>query len=103
MIKVKVGLAATMRRGAASATSTLRVLANEHRLLLLCELCAGERCVSELEDRLRIRQPTLSQQLGVLRRRGLVHTRRSGRQIYYSVADDKVHALLGALQSLYCP
>jgi DNA-binding transcriptional ArsR family regulator len=103
MTQVKADLAAAMRRGATHATTALRVLANEHRLLLLCELCGGECCVSDLETRVRIHQPTLSQQLGVLRRNGLVRTRRSGKQIYYSVADDKVRTLLAALQTLYCP
>jgi DNA-binding transcriptional ArsR family regulator len=103
MTRIKVDLVAAMRRGAATATATLHVLANEDRLLLLCALCGGEACVSELEARLAIHQPTLSQQLGVLRRRGLVRTRRSGRQIYYRIADDKVQALLGSLHSLYCP
>lgn len=103
MTRIKVDLVAAMRRGAAAATATLHVLANEDRLLLLCALCGGEACVSELEVRLAIHQPTLSQQLGVLRRRGLVRTRRSGRQIYYRIADDKVQALLGSIHSLYCP
>ena len=50
---------------------TLKALANEDRLLLLCQLSQGERCVSELEEDLGIRQPTLSQQLGVLRNEGM--------------------------------
>jgi ArsR family transcriptional regulator len=103
MTEVKPGLLSAMRRGAAGATGTLRTLANEDRLLLLCALCEGERCVSELEARVKVRQPTLSQQLGVLRRCGFVRTRRSGKQIFYSVADPKAHRLLQTLQSLYCP
>lgn len=103
MTRIKLDLAAAMRKGAAQATGTLRALANEDRLLLLCSLCGGEACVSDLEARLDIRQPTLSQQLGVLRRRSLVRTRRSGKQVYYSIADEKVRALLASLQSLYCP
>ncbi|MEO5659231.1 MAG: metalloregulator ArsR/SmtB family transcription factor, partial [Polaromonas sp.] len=65
-----------MRQAAAQATATLRVLANEDRLLLLCQLALGEACVSELEELLGIRQPTLSQQLGVLRAEDMVSTRR---------------------------
>ena len=103
MTRIKLDLAAAMRKGTAQATGTLRALANEDRLLLLCSLCGGEACVSDLEARLDIRQPTLSQQLGVLRRRSLVRTRRSGKQVYYSIADEKVRALLASLQSLYCP
>jgi DNA-binding transcriptional ArsR family regulator len=91
-----------MRAAAEEATAALRALANEDRLLLLCELSRGEKSVSELEETLDIRQPTLSQQLGVLRAEGLVQTRREGKFIHYSVADRKVLALLDALYDLYC-
>lgn len=102
MTKIKPDLVPAMRKAAGKATTALRVLANEDRLLLLCELCQAERSVGELEDLLDVHQPTLSQQLGVLRRERLVRTRRSGKRIYYSVADARVSALLGALQVLYC-
>lgn len=91
-----------IRRAAAAATGVLRLLANEDRLLLLCQLTQGERCVSELEELLEIRQPTLSQQLGVLRAEGVVSTRREGKNIYYSIADERVEQLLGQLYRLYC-
>ncbi len=94
---------ALMRAAASVATGTLRVLANEDRLLLLCQLSQGEASVSELELLLQIRQPTLSQQLGVLRAEGLVSTRRHGKRIFYAVADPKVLRLLGTLYELYCP
>jgi DNA-binding transcriptional ArsR family regulator len=94
----------TALRGAASqAVSTLKILANEDRLLLLCHLSQGERCVSELEEELGIRQPTLSQQLGVLRTEGTVTTRRDGKNIYYSVADPATLEILALLCRLYCP
>ena len=94
---------AQMRSAAGEATAVLRVLANEDRLLLLCQLSQGEKSVGELEELLDIHQPTLSQQLGVLRADGLVNTRRDGKRIYYSVANPKVLALLETLYSLYCP
>jgi ArsR family transcriptional regulator len=93
---------ADMRAAAATATTLLRVLANEDRLLLLCQMSAGEKSVGELEALLDIRQPTLSQQLGVLRTEGLVTTRREGKRIYYAIADPKVVAVLGTLYELYC-
>ncbi|MDP3670963.1 MAG: metalloregulator ArsR/SmtB family transcription factor [Telluria sp.] len=92
-----------MRVAAQKATSVLRVMANEDRLLLLCQLTHGEKSVGELEQLLDIRQPTLSQQLGVLRIDGLVVTRREGKRIYYSVADANVLSLLKTLYELYCP
>jgi ArsR family transcriptional regulator len=91
-----------MRQAATEATAMLRVLANEDRLLLLCQLSQGEKSVSELEALLDIHQPTLSQQLGVLRTIGLVSTRREGKRIYYSIADERVLRLLETMYGLYC-
>lgn len=91
-----------MRSSALTVTGLLRALANEDRLLLLCQMTQGERSVSELEAQLDIRQPTLSQQLAVLRAEGLVTTRREGKRIFYAVADPKLLALLGTLYTLYC-
>jgi DNA-binding transcriptional ArsR family regulator len=92
-----------LHAAAGQAAGLLKMLANEDRLLLMCQLSQGEACVSELESRLGIRQPTLSQQLGVLRTEGLVSTRREGKRIFYTVADARALALLDVLYSLYCP
>lgn len=92
-----------LREAAGTAVATLKVLANEDRLLLLCQLSQGEMCVSDLEATLGIRQPTLSQQLGVLRNEGVVETRREGKQIFYSVADRNLLKVLELLYRLYCP
>ena len=91
-----------MRRSASEATALLRALAHEDRLLLLCQLSQVELCVGDIEEKLQIRQPTLSQQLGILRREGLVETRREGRNIYYRVADQRALGLLKTLYELYC-
>ncbi len=92
-----------LRRGATQAVSVMKLLANEDRLMLLCQLSNGERCVSDLEQQLGIRQPTLSQQLSVLRNEGVVNTRREGKNIYYSVADPATLEILALLYRLYCP
>ena len=92
-----------LRQAAGKAVSALKALANEDRLLLLCQLSQGELCVGDLEERLDIRQPTLSQQLGVLRNEGMVSTRREGKRIYYSVADPAALQVLDLLYRLYCP
>lgn len=91
-----------MHTAAGEATSLLRQLSHEDRLLLLCQLSQEELCVSDLEQQLDIRQPTLSQQLGILRRGGLVATRREGKHIYYRIADARVLAVLQTLYTLYC-
>jgi DNA-binding transcriptional ArsR family regulator len=93
---------AAMRAAASQACALLKVLANPDRLLLLCQLTQGPLCVSELENVVGIQQPTLSQQLGVLRDEALVTTRREGKQIYYSIASDEVLAVLQTLHQLYC-
>ncbi len=92
-----------LRTAAGQAVSALKLLANEDRLLLLCQLTQGEQCVSELEERLGIRQPTLSQQLGILREQGLISPRRQGKHIYYSVSDANTLEILQVLYRLYCP
>jgi DNA-binding transcriptional ArsR family regulator len=92
-----------MRGAAAEAVGALKLLANEDRLLLLCQLVHGEMCVSELEAALDIRQPTLSQQLGVLRAEAVVQTRRDGKNIYYRIADARLLEVLALLHRLYCP
>ena len=93
---------ADMRRAALKATSLLKVMANPDRLLLLCQLSQKEHCVSELEATLDIFQPTLSQQLAVLRDEGLVTTRREGKQIYYAIASTQVLVLLQTLYEQFC-
>ncbi|EOA02871.1 MULTISPECIES: ArsR/SmtB family transcription factor [Herbaspirillum] len=92
-----------MRQAAGEAVTALKVLANEDRLLLMCQLSQQEMCVSELEEALDIRQPTLSQQLGVLRNEGVVTTRRDGKRVYYRVADERLLAMLELMYQLYCP
>ena len=95
-------LLSAMRQAAGEACATLGALAHENRLMLLCQLCSGEKCVGELEVALDLHPPTLSQQLAVLRNEGLVATRRDGQRIYYSIADERVAALIGAIHNLYC-
>lgn len=92
-----------LRAAAGRAVGALKVLANEDRLLLLCQLSLGEMCVGDLEETLAIRQPTLSQQLGVLRSEGVVDTRREGKRIFYRVVDPNHLQMLALLYRLYCP
>jgi DNA-binding transcriptional ArsR family regulator len=92
-----------LRQASDAAVASLRLLANPERLLLLCQLSQGEHCVGDLETALDIHQPTLSQQLGVLRREGVVATRREGKHVYYRVADAQLLELLATLYRLYCP
>lgn len=92
----------TMRAAANQACGLMRVLSNPDRLMLMCQIAQGERCVGELEELLDIRQPTLSQQLAVLREEALVETRREGKQIYYRIASEQALAVMNLLYQMYC-
>ena len=91
-----------MRKAALKAGGLLKVLANADRLLLLCQLSQGESCVSDLEEMTGVKQPTLSQQLTVLREEMMVSTRREGKQIFYSIASGEAMAVMKVLYELYC-
>lgn len=91
-----------LQRAAAAASGLLKVLANQDRLLLLCQMTQGDYCVSDLEQLTGVRQPTLSQQLTVLREENMVTTRREGKQIFYAIASKEAMAVLQVLYELYC-
>ncbi|MEC5159688.1 DNA-binding transcriptional ArsR family regulator [Janthinobacterium sp. CG_23.3] len=93
---------AAMRLAAGNASALLKAMANPQRLLLLCQLAQGERSVGALEQLLGIAQPTLSQQLGVLRGEALVASRREGKQVFYRVASAPALAVLQLLYSQFC-
>lgn len=93
---------AEKKASAAKVCSMLKILSNEDRLLILCQLIQGKRNVGELEQALGIRQPTLSQQLTVLRDEKVVSTERQGKYIYYSVASPEAVQIMNTLFSLYC-
>ena len=91
-----------LHAAADEASKLLKVLSNPDRLLLLCQLTQAERSVSELEAITSIQQPTLSQQLTVLRSEEVVNTRREGKQIFYSIASNEALAVMQVLYQLYC-
>ena len=91
-----------MREAAAQACNLMKVLANPDRLMILCQLSQGELRVGELEERLGIVQPTLSQQLTVLREQQLVSTRRDGKHIFYSLSSPQALAVIQTLYQEFC-
>ena len=84
------------------AAKLLTALSNPDRLLLLCQLVKQEKPVAKLGDLTGIAQPSLSQQLSVLRAENLVATRREGKSIFYRIEAPEVHAVLQTLYQLYC-
>lgn len=91
-----------LRRSANSACSLMKVMANPDRLMLLCQLSQGEKSVGELEAILDIRQPTLSQQLTVLREAELVATRRDDKSIFYRISSQSALAVMQVLSQQIC-
>lgn len=91
-----------MVQQATQASGFLKVLSNEHRLMILCYLLDAELSVTELNDKLPLSQSALSQHLAVLRKDGLVATRRDSQTIYYRIDDQKVATLIRTLHSLFC-
>lgn len=91
-----------LRQSADAASRLMKVLSNQDRLLLLCQLAQGEQRVGELEELLGIAQPTLSQQLAVLRDEGLVNTRRDGKSIYYRIDSPQALAVINVLYAQFC-
>ncbi|WP_439572714.1 metalloregulator ArsR/SmtB family transcription factor [Phreatobacter sp.] len=91
-----------LMRRAREASDFLKALSHESRLLLLCLIAEKERSVGELENILSLRQPTVSQQLARLRFDGLVTTRRDGKTVYYSLANENVRRVIGVIYDIFC-
>lgn len=91
-----------MRSSADAACRLMKALNHRDRLMLLCEISQGEKCVGELEEILDIHQPMLSQHLTRLRVSKLVKTRREGKQIYYSLGSESALAVIEVLYQQFC-
>jgi ArsR family transcriptional regulator, virulence genes transcriptional regulator len=84
------------------ASALLKAMGNPHRLMILCRLAEGEKCVGELERVIGLSQSALSQHLARLRRDDVVVTRRVAQTIYYSLAGSEARAIIATLYRLYC-
>jgi DNA-binding transcriptional ArsR family regulator len=91
-----------LMRNAHQASHFLKALSHETRLVLLCLLSEGERSVTDLENILALRQPAVSQQLARLRLDGLVGTRRDGKVIYYSIANEEIRQAILLVYEVFC-
>jgi len=91
-----------LKANAQEASVLLKSLAHPERLLILCQLVQGELCVGELLKQSQLGQSAFSQHLSVLKRNALVKTRKEAQMVYYSLADEKVNAILTTLYDLYC-
>lgn len=93
---------ADMEKRAEDVAGLLKTLSHPVRLMLVCALVENEFSVGEMEEEIGVGQPTLSQQLGVLREAGIVETRREAKQIFYRLTDAKAAELVGALYRIFC-
>jgi ArsR family transcriptional regulator len=92
---------ARFETSAAAASRLLKAMAHDSRLLVLCQLAAGELQVGQIASRLS--QSALSQHLALLRAEGLVATRRDGLAVFYRIADPAVLAVITTLAGIFCP
>jgi len=93
---------AQMEANATRASNLLKSMANESRLMILCQLAEGEKSVSELKGNIGLSQSALSQHLAILRRDQLVDTRREAQSIFYSLASESATAVMKTLYDIYC-
>ncbi|MDE2333635.1 MAG: metalloregulator ArsR/SmtB family transcription factor [Rhodospirillales bacterium] len=91
-----------MRDAADRASELLKSLGNRHRLLILCQIAGAERSVGELAVFLGLRDSTVSQHLSLLRKDGLVRTRRDGQTIWYAIASAPAARVLETLFDVFC-
>jgi ArsR family transcriptional regulator, virulence genes transcriptional regulator len=98
----EIGSMEDMMTNARAAADFMKAIAHENRLLILCMLVDGEKSVRDLEVLLKMRQPSVSQQLARLRGDKLVSTRREGKTIYYSLASREAGQVVSLLYNLFC-
>ncbi len=91
-----------MQQQAAAAEQLLKAAANRHRLMILCQLVEGPQPVHRLAEFLDLRDSTVSQHLTLLRKDGLVSTRRDGQTIWYSLTSEPGRRLVETLYDIYC-
>ena len=91
-----------MAAAAEKATLLLKALSHPHRLMLLCQMIDGERSVGDLAASLELRESTASQHLSLLRRDGLVRTRREGQTIWYAIASPAAQQVMQTLFEVFC-
>lgn len=93
----------TLEKQASELAALMRMFANEHRLLILCQLVElGEASAGTLADSVGISPSALSQHLAKMRGEGLVASRRDGQTIWYRISDPRVEELFATLHRLYC-
>lgn len=93
---------AVLEQNSAQASQLLRVMSNEKRLMILCNLVEGERSVQQLQEATGLGQSTVSQQLAVLRGEKIVSFRRDAQSVFYRIDSEEAEMMLKTLHDIYC-
>ncbi len=92
-----------LKKNAAQAADLMKQMSNESRLMILCSLLGKELSVGELNELIPLSQSALSQHLAVLRKSGLVNTRKEAQSVFYAVTSDAPEQIIAVLKRIYCP
>ena len=86
------------------SVSFAKAMADETRQRVMGLLCCRCLCVGDIVEEMQgVSQPTVSHHLAVLREAGLVHVRREGKQIFYSLNQDEVVDCCGRIMRVFAP
>lgn len=91
-----------MQSNVIEAADLLKIMAHPDRLMVLCQLTQGEVGVGALQSGSELSQSAFSQHLTVLRKHNLIKARKESQQVFYSLADPRVEALIHSLHSVFC-
>lgn len=92
-----------MEKNAKKVAALLRVLANEHRLMILCVLIEGAETVSTISENLgNISQSALSQHLSLMKAHNILSSEKIGQNVVYSIHDERVKEVIDVLKVHYC-
>ncbi len=91
-----------LEHAADQVSGIMKLLSAPNRLMILCQLVEQELCVGDLCQLLNMKPPAMSQQLSILRREGILSSRRDGQTIYYFISDENILKLITFLYETYC-
>jgi len=91
-----------MEQTASRVSGLLKLLSHRDRLMALCHLAQGEMSAGALAEAVGMKPPAMSQQLAILRREGIISSRRDGQTIFYRIEDRDAVALMGFLYERFC-
>ena len=93
--------------GFQTTAATFQQLGDPSRLRILWLLCHSEECVCNIAAAVGMSDPAVSHHLRILKRSGIIESRRDGKEVYYTLADTTqaklLHRTIDALFEITCP